>query len=142
LHRTFELSECGLAQPSLISNQSYVSCRFHRPPTSACSVRDTANMQQPIPLAEHKRLAGRIPASASVNTCQWVDNNRVYFYNTVKVMRQNPHPIPHVSLHQEGALHQYEQCNALALARRKLPRTNPNVLAQGQTRAETHQKPH
>lgn len=71
MHRTFELSECGLAQPSLISNQSYVSCLFYRPPTSACSVRDTANMQQPIPLAEHKRLAGRIPASASVNTCQW-----------------------------------------------------------------------
>jgi len=141
LHRTFELSECDLAQPSLISNQSYVSCLLHRPPTSACSVRDTANMQQPIPLAEHERLAGRIP-SQRVSQHMPVDNNRVYFYNTVKVMRQNPHPIPHVSLHQEWALHQYEQCNALALARRKLPRTNPNVLAQGQTRAETHQKPH
>lgn len=54
LHRTPNYLKHGLAQPSLISNQSYVSCFVHRTPTSASSARNYANMQCPMPLAKPK----------------------------------------------------------------------------------------
>jgi len=63
LHRTPNYLKHGLAQPSLTSNQSYVSCSLQRTLTFASNARNYANMQCPVPL-KAKRLAGK-PQPAS-----------------------------------------------------------------------------
>jgi len=63
LHRTPNYLKHGLAQPSLTSNQSYVSCSLQRTLTFASNARNYADMQCPVPL-KAKRPAGK-PQPAS-----------------------------------------------------------------------------
>lgn len=88
-----------------------------------------------MPLAKHERLAGKIPSQYVKQHA--MDNNCVYFYNTVKVMRHNPHPISHVSLHQEGHPSNMNNAKVLALARKKIAESKPQCSRARPERGET-----